>query len=116
MQVTFTAHAVDRYIERVKPCLGPARARVECMGLALIGEVVPVSPDWIGCDDKANDGYLVCGDVCFPLRGGLAVTCLTRGLVSDRVRAAKNHRRALRTWGRTHKRPEGGRPRIEEAA
>jgi hypothetical protein len=104
--VAFSQHAVSRYIERVKPGLGPSRARVECMGLALIGEVQPKAPHWIGCDHKANQGFLVCGDICFPLQGGKAVTCLVRGLVSDHVRAAKNRRRALKTWRTVHKRSE----------
>lgn len=115
MRVTFTAHAVDRYIERVKPCLGPARARVECMGLALIGEITSECPAWLSFEGDC-DGYLTCGDVAFPLKGHCAVTCLTRGLLPASDRRWRNRDRARRTFKATHKRPEGGRPRLEEAA
>lgn len=92
-------HAIDRYIERVKPCLEPEQAKAEI--LRLFDEVVgfrDTPPDW---HDPGKvppfERYAMVGDgIAFGMKGLVVVTTLARGGHSDEVREARNRRHAGR--------------------
>ncbi len=108
----FSQHAVERYIERVKPCLDRDRAWAELKALAPLGEIVTQRPAWAGTGDAADGFLCLCDCVCFPVINGLAVTCLVRGSLPKHTRLARNKARARRTFARTHKRSGEGRPAV----
>lgn len=126
--VTFTHHAVDRYIERVRPALDRTQALRELIALAAAAEIVDSPPAWY-LNEQPVDVFLTFGDVVFPVqRDGqrlVAVTCVTRGLASVAWRQARNEwhaqqrarRRALRVKdkraGRDHR--QRGKVRAEGA-
>ncbi len=103
MRITFSAHAVQRYQERVKPDLTTAEAladlrRVEGAGIT---ELTP--PAWLHTPDRA-ELYLLLGDLCFPLRDignerYVAVTCFARGVPSTEARRYRTERKRRRRLG-----------------
>ncbi len=107
--ITFTAHCVDRYIERVR-AVSPYRARSE-LALLLGGATVRPEPPpsitperredrcaaWLWLDDT--------GDLCAPLLatpggGYVAVSLLVRGGISGLERQRRNKYKA---YGRRSK-------------
>jgi hypothetical protein len=67
MQLTtidLTAHAIERFRDRVRPGLDLDAAADELARLATIAEVTPVRPDWLKGFALL---YLVAGDVALPL-------------------------------------------------
>jgi hypothetical protein len=110
-RVFMTLHALERYGERVRPHLSAyaqihqdAARLVECAGV--LSDTAPdwVNESWYRDNDTDPRGWLICGDVCFPLaedrekRGRLvALTTFTRGGISEAARSARNRRRSLRT-------------------
>lgn len=77
-----TEHAIERYIERVRPALDKDAARAEvtrmCASVAVITTVIP---EWIAPwrRHKGTDAYLMLGeDIAMPMTGDTALTCLTR--------------------------------------
>lgn len=90
--VRFTRHALERYRRRI-----PAAGRVSLDELSTTGKVrFIVGRREYGCNSRAADAVLLCGDAVFPLlidptTGDLvAVTCLRR------FRPPKADRRARR--------------------
>ena len=86
--VRFSHHAVERYRERVRPALDVDGAFRELLSLvSAAAEVVSEPPQWCPWGSAAC-GYLVIGDVVFPLiaRPGVhvATTCLTKGAYGSR--------------------------------
>jgi hypothetical protein len=111
-----TLHAIERYRDRVRPHLNSyekihadAQRLVEVCGL-----LADEPPAWINGAweaeremDTEPRGWLICGDICFPLaedreRPGrlAALTVLTKGGISDEARLSRNRRRSARTHGK----------------
>jgi hypothetical protein len=100
VRVALTAHAVERYIERVQPGADAAGARTQIARLFAMGVIESRPATW---DRSVRPAplYLTVGDVSFVLdvdrrnSGRLvAQTCVTRGLGRSRGR-----RRVLRPRG-----------------
>lgn len=114
--VRLTYHAVDRYIERVRPALAPRLARRDLLTLiAGIGSISASSPAWYAHHAPADAFLLLGGDIVLPLlttpRGYLAVTCITRGSLPASLREARNRDSAARRHRRRIKPRPRGRPR-----
>ncbi len=97
-----TAHAIERYRDRVKPHLTFEEANAELRRLLRTATAVSQRPSW--SNDKYEDAtYAVLSDgIALVVRSnqyaaGVAVTCLTRAGVSDEARAKRNKRRPRRT-------------------
>ena len=82
VNVRFTRHAVQRYIERVRPALDESLASRELGNLAGAGTITTTTPAWRG---STGGMVLDLGDVCFvldvdrrDLEQLVACTCLTR--------------------------------------
>lgn len=108
-------HAVERYVERVRPGSESARARSELAHLLRIADFVFEAPEWLaGRARQTAPVYAVVADVVLPLQLGrdrdslVAVTCLTRGGLSaparERRNAARVRRRAARDRTRSAQR------------
>ena len=113
MNVKFSVHAVERYIERVRPGLCFGDASGELSALMEHAEVSETPPEWHGGGPEVA-WLLLSDDVAFPLcrtRGSylLATTCDIRGTgqrtkreIAER-REAKRKARELRRWRRNRK-------------
>jgi hypothetical protein len=100
--VILTAHAIERYRDRVKPHLTFGEASAELRRLLRHATVVSERPSW--SNDRYEDAtYVVLSDgIALVVRSdqyaaGVAVTCLTRAGVSDETRTKRNRRRPRRT-------------------
>lgn len=81
--VRFSAHAVARYVERVRPTLTTEAAEAEILRVGRCGVVDLGAPRWLGRSRAFL--YLTVGDVTFPLDADddgqlVACTCLSRGM------------------------------------
>lgn len=102
LTIELTAHAVDRYVERVRPGLAREVAEAELAHVVLAGEVVTTPPAWhlANCAQVAPS-YLVVADVLLPLVPRpddpdvlVATTCLAKGSLTPEVRRRRTrHRR-----------------------
>src|SRR4051812_18838316 len=104
-------HAVDRYIERVKPTLTRREATKDLRRLARsVGSITTERPDWVG-EACHVDGWLLLGDdIALPVLktpvGWLAKTVLARGVLPPGVRRMRNRAKAARRRWRGFK-PRG---------
>lgn len=109
--IRVTDHAIERYVDRVKPCLTIDQAREEVR--RLFETVVGFSkapPYWHaqGRERTPFELYAMVGDgIAFGIKDGLAITCLTRGGYSDEVREAQNTRKAAKRTVKRAKRYKG---------
>lgn len=114
-------HAVDRYVERVKPSLTRREAMRDLRRLArTIGTVTTQRPEWVG-ESCHVDGWLLLGeDIALPVirtpRGWLVKTTLARGVLAPGVRRSRNRFKAARRRWRSFKPRSEGRREMEEAA
>lgn len=114
IRVTFTRHALDRYVERVKPAFDTDAARVDIERLIdLCGAIVTDAPDWCGYSLSAMEAgldqlvdnvtaWLLLGpDIAFAVRPAergnvwVAFTCIVRGGRSDLARRRRREHRQL---------------------
>jgi hypothetical protein len=112
--VWFTTHAIERYVERLRPALTKKAARRELVALCEVAEVVTERPAWLGLGE-ATDGYLLLGDdVVLPVMRGktgwVAMTCMTRGGLAPSERRARNRAAKARRYARSHKPRDTPRP------
>jgi hypothetical protein len=112
-------HAVERYVERVKPHLGKRQARQELQALANLGERVG-KPSWFLGYGRA-DYYLQIGpEAVAAVRDCCITTVVTPEIVRRRHREAVNAWKAKRRARRAIKRKEfkkhNRRPEVREAA
>jgi hypothetical protein len=109
--VELTAHAVQRYQQRVRPALSLEAAADELARVALVGEITTEPPTWhLRSCAQVAPYYLSVADVLLPLtphrgRPGLlvATTCLVKGSLSPdarRYRTARRRRSAARRRSR----------------
>jgi len=99
MRLAVSSHAVDRYIERVKPHLGRSQARTELE--ALVALVKPCErPTWWAEPRKQGDLYLALGPgVVGAAKGRLLTTVLAAPRATGGQRTAeRKRRRELRRW------------------
>jgi hypothetical protein len=101
MRLHFSAHAVTRYGERVRPGLPRHMLARELEVVLKQAEIVLEPPEWcsyIPRVDTDADAYALIGDgILLPLartgRGYTALTVLTRGTFPDVMREHRNERR-----------------------
>lgn len=104
MNYTLTRHAIERYIERVKPALNERAAEKELSILVdAAGEAGP-KPTWLYLPPEvtqAADLYLTLSDgIAAPVAGALVLSVITRGGSNPTHRANKNKSRAKRRAAR----------------
>lgn len=99
-RIGFTSHAVERFIERVRPGIDVDVAVREMRAMAQVAEYSPGAPAWCtGVEEyeERTTGWLVLADIAFPLSGHgrkrTAVTCIVRGSIATVAREARNHER-----------------------
>lgn len=99
--VRFTSHAVERYIERVRPGSDLSSATRDLAAMVYVMTFAPTPPPWLdGRLRRDGDAYLILGDVAFVLRTSTssqpwsAVTCMARGTISEATRQRRSRRRA----------------------
>lgn len=103
MKYVATTHAVERYIERVRPSLPPKTAKLELERLARQEgvlyperpECLPLPSDELMWDTRDADGYLELGDTgifCIVL-GSRLLTVVHRGGLSEEGRVRRNERK-----------------------
>ncbi len=124
MNVSLTDHAVERYIERVRPGLGYPAAKADLLRLIEQHGVMVDRPDWYspGRTTQADRFVQVAPGVllpCMVMQAGRlrAMTVICHGHVSDAHRADRNARRRARKRARSSKARTGYLlPREGEAA
>jgi len=101
--VAILEHAVRRYIERVRPGSEPVRAQAELTRLLDVADFALEAPEWLASRARQTAPvYAVIADVVLPLQVGrdhdslVAVTCLTRGTLSEPARERRNAARLRR--------------------
>jgi hypothetical protein len=109
VKLRLTSHAVDRYLERVKPALTPAAARQELLALLRGAVVTDQRPGWAkpSLEDcsyvEISDGIAAC------VQSGSVTTVLVRaGLAPEhrqRRKEAKRKKRAERNWNNNKREP-----------
>jgi len=105
-----SSHAIERYRDRVKPHLTFEEAGDELRRLVRHATISSQRPSWTN-DEREDATYAVLSDgivlvvLSDQYAARIAVTCLTRGGVSDEARAKRNRRRPRRTvfGGRSRK-------------
>ena len=112
--VTVSRHAIERYIERVKPAFSYGHALYELARLLPQAEVHRGVPCWLGENPAEDtDFYLVlCDSVAFPVRGSLATTCIARGTFGPVQRAVRSQHNK---WRRRHVRAQEQKQRSQGA-
>jgi hypothetical protein len=92
LTIDLTAHAIERFRDRVRPGLDLDAAADELARLAGVAEVTPLRPEWLNGFALL---YLVVGDVALPLEPShddperlTATTCLVRGYRRPRFAVA----------------------------
>lgn len=95
-----SAHAVERYFQRVRPSLadeGAALAELTAI-LPAAAVIATTRPEWAVSDEApVTDEFVLLGDdIAFPAAGRVMVTCLVVGALSDKTRADRAARRRRR--------------------
>lgn len=98
LEIQLTQHAIERFHHRVRPSLTMSAAEDELARLVTVAQVVSEPPTWHAERQRRTAaGYLVIGDLVLPaerLAGApdvlVAVTCISRGCLSDKARARRN--------------------------
>ena len=103
-------HAVERFIERVRPGLEVSQAHSELDHLLAIADYVFEAPEWLASRAQQRAPmYAVIADIVLPLQIGhdsaslVVVTCLARGGVSGPARERRNRARIRKTAGHCHR-------------
>lgn len=103
-----TDHAVDRYIERVKPMLSVAQAREELRRMLPMATIDRAGPDWCSDPGHADSFVLLSDGIVFPLYRGRLISCLTRAEVGAELRMVRREeRRKARDGGPKRKKQHG---------
>ncbi len=124
--VTWSEHAIERYLQRVKPALEADAVRKELSRLLATAVVSRTPPGWVrpGTGDVTPAAYLLLadGEICLPVivaHGDdgpwTATTALTASIAEGAQRERRNRRAQARRAGKASARKartyEGGRPR-----
>ena len=130
-EVRICHHAIDRYIERVKPAYTPQHAHWELVQLLPQAVRVDGPLGWgsLTEEEHERDCYLVLADsIAFPVFGGVVITTVSRGQFT-KARAERDQRRRERRATQMRQRHENdarmrrerkakgvSKPRLDEAA
>lgn len=106
-----TRHAVERYIERIKPALGEVTARCELEALLAQTEIVERPPAWVEWRIGMTYHVLSDGIIAVQAANGYVTTILIRGGCSERTRARRKSRRIQKREARRHEDRDRFRPR-----
>ena len=88
-ELRITLHALERYIERVRPGFTRREAHKDLK--ALLAVAAPSGrPEWCRGDIPTDTWLVVADSIAFPIHGGAVVTVMTRGGLTDSERAARN--------------------------
>lgn len=96
--IHFTVHALDRYRQRVKASLSRDQALSDLLLLKESATIGP-APEWVemgreGLLGTSIDTWLFYGDdISFPIQDTMAITCVSRGSISDITRVARNNKK-----------------------
>lgn len=105
MHIRLTRHAIERYVDRVRPGLGIPEAEAELEQLVRIGQVLADAPPWYHGNARKPAAYLVAGDVLVPLNHrGLALTVVVREPLRPDELAARREEKARRRRKRRYQR------------
>lgn len=85
-QVILTRHAVERYIERVKPMLDYEQALDELARLLKMADWGAPAPTWAQTRRDATGWVVIADSIAFPVVTNRLMTCLTRGEVGAELR------------------------------
>jgi hypothetical protein len=103
-----TAHAVERYIERVKPCCSPGAAKGEILALCrTAGEPSTEPPSWKEPGEPCQYLEVVDG-IAFVFQEWKLTTVVTRGSQSDSHKRAKHDRKKKKRAERASKELRSG--------
>lgn len=102
--IRLSDHAVIRYRERVRPGLEHGQAHRDLERLLRYGFISSRAPLWLHTTQAQRSAYyLIVGDIVLPLdpyprdrQRLVALTCLTRGGLSNAARASRNLKRRRR--------------------
>jgi hypothetical protein len=96
VEVRFSAHAIARYQERVRPALDSNHAATECVSVIGSGQLRTEPPAWLGTTAQRPAFYICLADLAMPADpdtstpGHLVIrTVLTRDTKSSRRRAGR---------------------------
>lgn len=102
-EVIPTRHALERYVERVKPAYTVAHAHYELAQLLPQADRLAAMPGWAEHRSQDNaevyetDAFLVlCDSILFPVFDGYVMTTLVRGAMGPVVREARSRARRSR--------------------
>lgn len=115
-EIHLSDHAVERYIERIRPAADEPCARADIRKLIDFGTYVDETPEWVRDPRHEPDGYFVCGNVAFPVAqawNGLVVTTTLHVPPRAPIPWPKHARPPSRAGGRAHARDR--RRKIREA-
>lgn len=108
-----TDHAVNRYIERLRPALSFGAAKYELIGLIPQAQVATEGPDWDQTRVHDADAYLMLGDdVALVVKRKTIVTVLTKGwcgVAARKYKTAKHRKRKAKPRDK-----RGGRPPVPD--
>lgn len=101
----FTHHAIDRYVERVRPGLDRETAEKE-LNQFLANGVFVISddpPNWKNLAYEGSWWLLLGDDVAFPCQHDIALTCITSTELPPEIRETRNRAHARRRAARKFK-------------
>lgn len=106
-----TRHAVERYIERIKPALDEPAARRELEALLDLAEPLERPPVWIEWRIGMTYHSLSDGIIAAEAANGYVTTILIRGGCSEKARARRKSRRVQKREERRYEDRDRYRPR-----
>jgi hypothetical protein len=120
LSIVLSAHAIERYRERVRPGLELHAAAIALERLVAYGAVRNRAPDWVADRQRQRAAfYLIVGDLVFPMDPShrdpaslRVLTCLARGAISPAAR--ERRRRAPQGYPRRRP-PDRPRKRWRQA-
>lgn len=114
VSVVITKHAIERYIDRVRPAFSFKQAEQDILKILGAGTYTHQDepPPWKPSEYAHVTSWLMLGDdVAFPIVDGKLVTCLTNAGLPPSMRVHRNSvarsRRRTRKFKENRPRPEG---------
>lgn len=112
MRIALTEHAIERYVERVKPHLELAEARAELERLADMCPGPSEPPAHLRERRDDADAFAeIAPGIWLVLLNGRALTCLTNAGLSEAARRNRNRRKAEHRRAKRQKQRPGRPPR-----
>jgi hypothetical protein len=101
----FTAHALERYQQRIRPHLTLHEAAADLRRLS-VHATIGDRPEWAAWHPREGRWLLIGPSIAFPVDDYRVLTCLAQGCISDTWRQKRNRdrRRAPTPSGRGRRR------------